>query len=211
MPDETRFVEDAASPGSVDGDGFTRRQVVLGVAAAAAQAGLVGWPALGGAQPAAGSAAGTVDSALARQFLAFSKAITGHDDLDPVTAVRIREAMTRGDAAFAQHATALADLAGSDISPEALLEAAAGAGLRDAALAVVSAWYTGTVGEGPRATVVAYEQALMYRPVADGLSAPTYCNRGPVWWTEPPPEAGVPTPRQAAEPKPPPPPVSRSQ
>jgi hypothetical protein len=60
-------------------------------------------------------------------------------------------------------------------------------------LTLVAAWYTGTVGYGAQAEMVSYVDALMYRPVSDGLRAPTYCD-GPIWWTEPPPAAGVSAP-----------------
>jgi hypothetical protein len=208
-----------ASPASTGGGGLTRREAVLAAAAVTAQAALFGWPGTGGAHPAqataagaaAAAASGTVDSEAIARFLAFSKAITGHDDIDPVTAARIREAMLQGDAAFAQQAASLAGLVQPGIAPDALLGAATGAGLREAALAVVTAWYTGTVVAGQKTTVVAYEHALMYRPVADALTVPTYCNEGPMWWTAAPPEVGVPTPREAARPSPTPPPVMRSQ
>jgi hypothetical protein len=206
-----------ASTGSL-----TRREAVLAAAAVAAQAALFGWPGTGGAQtaPAAATAAtaattGTVDGEAIARFLAFSKAITGHDDIDPTTAARIREAMLQGDAAFAQQAASLAGLVQPGIAPDALLGAATSAGLREAALAVVTAWYTGTVVAGQKTTVVAYEQALMYRPVADALTVPTYCNEGPMWWTAAPPEVGVRTPQEAAQEaahrSPTPPPVMRSQ
>ena len=203
-----------ASTGSL-----TRREAVLAAAAVAAQAALFGWPGTGGAQtaPASATAAttGTVDGEAIARFLAFSKAITGHDDIDPSTAARIREAMLQGDAAFAQQAASLAGLVQPGIAPDALLGAATSAGLREAALAVVTAWYTGTVVAGQKTTVVAYEQALMYRPVADALTVPTYCNEGPMWWTAAPPEVGVRTPQEAAQEaahrSPTPPPVMRSQ
>ena len=212
-----------ASTGSL-----TRREAVLAAAAVAAQAALFGWPGTGGAQtaPAAAAAAaaanaataattGTVDGEAIARFLAFSKAITGHDDIDATTAARIREAMLQGDAAFAQQAASLAGLVQPGIAPDALLGAATSAGLREAALAVVTAWYTGTVVAGQKTTVVAYEQALMYRPVADALTVPTYCNEGPMWWTAAPPEVGVRTPQEAAQEaahrSPTPPPVMRSQ
>ncbi|MES2533245.1 MAG: sugar dehydrogenase complex small subunit, partial [Pseudomonadota bacterium] len=120
-------------------------------------------------------------------------------------------AMRQGDAASADQVDALAGLVQPGMAPDALLAAASSAGLRGTALSVVAAWYTGTVVAGGKTAVVAYEQALMYRPVADGLTVPTYCNEGPLWWTAPPPEAGVPSPQQAAHPSPTPPPVMRSQ
>ena len=203
--DHLPMKDDASpTPAPTPTGSLTRREAVLAAAAVAAQAALFGWPGTGGAQPAPAAAAaattGTVDGEAIARFLAFSKAITGHDDIDPLTSARIREAMLQGDAAFAQQAASLAGLVQPGIAPDALLGAATGAGLREAALAVVTAWYTGTVVAGQKTTVVAYEQALMYRPVADALTVPTYCNEGPMWWTAAPPEVGVPTPQEAARP-----------
>ena len=63
--------------------------------------------------------------------------------------------------------------------------------LRELALAIVAAWYTGTVAGNPangtKSIVVAYAEALMYRTVADGQVVPTYCNYGPLWWLKAPP------------------------
>ena len=67
------------------------------------------------------------------------------------------------------------------------MAAARQAGLQDLASDIVAAWYTGTVGRGPTAVVVAYEEALMYQPVRDALTVPTYCSYGPLWWTAAPP------------------------
>lgn len=205
-----------AEGGSV---GLTRREAVLAAVAVAAQATLFGWSGVSSAAqaatPSVAAAVGgpVVDTEAMRGFFAFSKAITGHDDIDPLTAARIREALAKSDSSFAHGADVLAQLVqqpGAPIAPEALLAAATDAGLRELALLIVAAWYTGTVGAGTTASVVAYEQALMYRPVADGMSVPTYCDNGPIWWTAEPPPAGVATPKEAARPFPGPPPVSRS-
>ena len=54
---------------------------------------------------------------------------------------------------------------------------------------VLHAWYTGTVGPNnqDQVMVVAYKNALMYRPTADGLPTPTYCFQGELWFSELPP------------------------
>jgi hypothetical protein len=132
-------------------------------------------------------------------FLALSRAVTGHDDLNAVTASRIQAAMASNDPDFAARASRLAALAGSNAEPTALLAAAEGAGLRDTMLAIVSAWYTGTVGTGSQAAVVSYADALMYWPVKDGLIVPTYCSNGPLWWTRPVPSAGGTPPASPAK------------
>lgn len=182
--------------------GVSRRQVVISTAAIAAFAGWKPWsaglaPAMAAAPVAAGAVAAVNDAAV-QSFLAFSKAITGHDDVQPATAARIHQAMLTSDQAFAQQLGTLSGLLANQSSPQTLLAAATDAGLRDVALAVVAAWYTGTAGQGEHTSVVSYEQALMYRPVADGLSVPTYCNFGPLWWTKAPPAVGVATPQEVA-------------
>jgi hypothetical protein len=108
-----------------------------------------------------------------------------------VTASRIFAAMGRTHPDFSARAHQLAELAKNGVDPKALLSAATDAGLRETAMAIVSAWYTGTVGEGSDAVVVSYVDALMYRPVRDGMTVPTYCSNGPLWWTRAIPAAGV--------------------
>ena len=135
-----------------------------------------------------GSAFAQQPSLDGKTFLALSKALTGHPDLDPTTASRLVDAFGRTDAGFAARATALAQRVRPGQTPAQLLADADGAGLHDTALAIVAAWYTGTVGHGQKAVMVAYADALMYDTVHDGMSAPTYCSNGPLWWTaEPPP------------------------
>jgi hypothetical protein len=153
----------------------TRRSFLLGTAAIIGIAGAV--PALAETQ--------------GYDFLALSRAVTGHGDLNVQTASRIHAAMTASDPGFSARAGQLAMLAGSHADPTALLAAAEGAGLRDTMLAIVSAWYTGTVGTGSQTVVVSYADALMYWPVRDGLTVPTYCSNGPLWWTRPVPPADV--------------------
>jgi fructose 5-dehydrogenase small subunit len=168
--------------------GSTRRSLLLGTAASIASVGLsaLPWPAQ--AQQAIAADSAPLDD---EGFLKLSRLVTGHADLSSVTATRIFTAMRRADPNFAAHARALARLAHADFDAEALLGAAESTDLHGAALAIVSAWYTGTVGKGPNAVLVSYVDALMHRPVSDGLTVPTYCSNGPLWWTIPPPSAGV--------------------
>jgi len=165
--------------------GSTRRSVLLGTAAAITSVNLFALPAQA---PAVAADDAPLDDA---GFLKLSQAITGHADLSAVTATRMFAAMRKADPNLAARMSALARLARADLDAQALLDAASAAGLRDTALAVVAAWYTGTVGKGANAVVVSYVDALMYRPASDGLTVPTYCSRGPLWWTAPPPAAAV--------------------
>lgn len=117
------------------------------------------------------------------RFIALSAKLSAYDDLDPVIAARIHAALLAEDAANGEKLAALATL--SDTAPDAraLKQAAEGAGLGDLLTAVLLAWYTGTV-TGAQTTMIAYHDALMYRPTADGLVIPTYCNKGPLWWRD---------------------------
>jgi hypothetical protein len=133
-------------------------------------------------------------------FLALSRAVTGHQDLNAMTALRIWAAMMKADSGFAIRAKHLAELATNSSDPGTLLAAAESAGMKDMMLAIVSAWYTGTVSAGSQAAVVvSYADALMYRPVKDGLTVPTYCSNGPLWWTRPTPAAAVAPPAATAK------------
>ena len=55
--------------------------------------------------------------------------------------------------------------------------------LRTAALAIIEAFYTGSVGHGGQARMVGYETALMFEPTADVTVIPTYIRARPEYWT----------------------------
>lgn len=71
---------------------------------------------------------------------------------------------------------------------------AVGTPLRDTATLIVSAWYTGVVGEGAETELIAYADAMMYLPTQGILVVPTY-GGGPDTWGEKP---GVSTMQQGA-------------
>jgi len=169
-------------------NGTTRRAFLLTTAAATSGLSMLGDLTDALAQQ---PASATLDDP---DFFRLSKAVTGYADLDATTASRMLIALRRADPVFIDHAAALAHLVRAGQKPEELLSAAGAVGLGDTMLALVAAWYTGTVGHGQQAEMVSYAEALMYRPVSDGLPAPTYCLNGPLWWTEPPPAAGVSAP-----------------
>jgi len=118
---------------------------------------------------------------IAEPFLSLSRKLTGYDDLNPLTASRIHDALAADDAAALEKLLSLAD---GQSDAKAIQALARQAGLGEMLTAVVSAWYTGTVAGKTQTTVVAYREALMYRPVEDGLTVPTYCNKGPLWWQD---------------------------
>lgn len=118
-------------------------------------------------------------------FLLLSQALTGKRDLDPATAARIETAFATLQPELHAQFPALNALVGQGSDAQAMLAAAGDA--KPAALAIITAWYTGTVGKGIHAVTVSYRDALMQRPVDDGLSPATYAHGGPAWWTAAPP------------------------
>jgi hypothetical protein len=125
-------------------------------------------------------------AASAQAFLDLSSVATGRTELSLLTAQRIFEAFS-GDGMDSEIAK-LASLASPGLSPQALKAAAMRAGLDGALMRILAAWYKGTVDTHKGPVVVAYRDALMYTPVADGLTVPTYCNKGPLWWRDLPPD-----------------------
>lgn len=156
----------------------SRREFLLGAGSVALLA-VIGSRAFAAAQQ--GAPPVTADP----QFLKLSQALTGKQDLDPATAARIDAAFARLSPDLHAHFSALSALVADHHEPSALLAAAGEHAV--AALAVVAAWYEGTVGTGVNAVTVSYRDALMQRPVADGLYPQTYAMGGPAWWTAPPP------------------------
>ncbi|MBB6484749.1 sugar dehydrogenase complex small subunit [Rhizobium lusitanum] len=127
-------------------------------------------------------------SAAEAAFYIASSVLTDKRDLSPITSKRIFQILNADDSGFADKAIKLAVLAKANVTGTSLKMAAAAAGLDAIAMKIVSTWYTGTVETAHGPVVVAYKDALMYRPVADGLTVPTYCNNGPMWWIGLPPE-----------------------
>jgi fructose 5-dehydrogenase small subunit len=54
--------------------------------------------------------------------------------------------------------------------------------LKDTALAIIAAWYTGVIVDAPGSTVFAFELALMYQPTRDVMTIPSYAISGPNGW-----------------------------
>jgi len=130
------------------------------------------------------------DATPADAFLRLSTLLTGFPDVDPALATRLRAALLDMVPTTWQALARLLPIALRTPDDSTLMMTARDAGLGNAALALVTAWYTGTVGSGAHTEVVAYADALMYRTVADGLAPPTYALCGPAWWTAAPPTAG---------------------
>lgn len=172
--------------------GVSRRTILIGIAAMIAEVGLLSGSSSSQAQIKAANntpgAASPASPASATAFLTLSQALTGHADLNPETAARISTAMHNAMPEFPARIEGLTGLMQNGQQAKSLLAAASGdPALHDTALAIVAAWYTGTIGKGSKAVVVSYAEALMYQPVKDALPVPTYCSFGPMWWTAEPP------------------------
>ena len=186
-----------STPSDASPPRITRRHALIGLAALLAQAGFWSNP-LSAAMPSSAAAPKAVPGSML--FYTLSQAITGHQDLRTETAARIEQAMRTNVPGFAEHLPALGALVKTGQPAKDLLAAATATDpeLRELALAIVAAWYTGTVAgnaaQGTKSIVVAYAEALMYRTVADGQVVPTYCNYGPLWWLKAPPPVLVSAP-----------------
>lgn len=126
-------------------------------------------------------------------FTALSQQLTGRTHLDAALASRIYGALTQADSAFVSDVAALNTWlkthAGvpSDTVTAAL--ASEDARLSKTVGHIMRAWYLGLVGEMPTVQVLAYEHALMFDPVNDVLTIPSYCRDVPYYWAQKP--AGV--------------------
>jgi hypothetical protein len=162
---------------------------VLGACAAAAALAFAGagrplsWiaPAFADAPPAGGG----LDA-----FLALSQRLTGRSGFDTVLGKRVYDALAKSDSQFTQNVAALNTwLQGHGGVPSDTVTQALQAeqpALAKAVSAIMRAWYLGLVGDMPHVDVVAYEKALMFEPVKDVLTVPSYCRDVPFFWTHKP-------------------------
>nr|WP_244173298.1 sorbitol dehydrogenase family protein [Caballeronia temeraria] len=123
-------------------------------------------------------------------FLAVSMKLTGRASFDPLLAERVHAALARNDAGFDAKIAALGKwLATHGGTPTDIITAALDATRPELAKTVGSvmrAWYLGVAGEPPHVEVVAFERALMFDPVGDMLTIPSYCRGEPADWAKKP-------------------------
>jgi fructose 5-dehydrogenase small subunit len=184
----TDVTEDGTPPPSGLRPG--RRHFVTGACAAAAalafaMAGRPGAP-LGFARV----FAATPDDSGYEAFIALSQRLTGRTSFDKPLGQRVYAALARASSQFGQNVGALNTwLQGHGGVPSDTVTEALKAEQPELASAVgdiMRAWYLGLVGESPRIQVVAYEKALMFDPVNDVLTIPSYCRDVPFYWTQKP-------------------------
>src|ERR1700712_1457457 len=129
-------------------------------------------------------------------FLLLSRRLTGRASFDPALAQRVYDALSKSDSEFVANVSALnAWLAAHGGVPSDTVTHALKADtprLAGTVTAVMRAWYLGLVGDAPHTSVVAYERALMFDPVSDVLTIPSYCRDVPFYWTQKPPAIGGP-------------------
>ncbi|WP_336777505.1 sugar dehydrogenase complex small subunit [Pantoea sp. USHLN256] len=102
----------------------------------------------------------------------------------PILGQRYFAALLRHDAAFAEKLAQLRSLLQQrNFSHVDDFLAAFGADKPEwqTAKRIISAWYTGVVGDGSDLELIAYAEAMMYLPTKDILVVPTY-GGGPFYW-----------------------------
>lgn len=128
--------------------------------------------------PSLAHAASSPASGMAGQkFMALSLFATGRSKLDPEIGTKLYAALHDSDASFAGLADSLAADAASGryADVESLELAIRGTPKHAALLALVAAWYTGTVSVKGNPRVITMGDALMYQPIADGSHIPGNC------------------------------------
>jgi fructose 5-dehydrogenase small subunit len=126
-------------------------------------------------------------------FVALSQKLTGRASFNPVLAKRAYDALSKADNQFMQNVATLNTWlhthggVPSDTVIAALQTDTPA--LAKTVTAIVRAWYLGLVGEMPNVRVIAYESALMFDPVNDVLTVPSYCRDVPFYWSQKPTNA----------------------
>jgi hypothetical protein len=123
-------------------------------------------------------------------FLALSQHLTGRRSFDPVLGQRVHDALSKADSQFRQNIAALNSWLQTHggVPSDTVIQALQvdEPPLAKSVGAIMRAWYLGLVGEMPHVQVVAYERALMFDPVKDVLTIPSYCRDVPFYWTQKP-------------------------
>lgn len=122
-------------------------------------------------------------------FLKLSHFLTGKTALDGELAKAIHTALLETTPDTQSHIEQLNGFIQQNNTPAKQLQSVlddAKSPLASTPKQIMKAWYLGIVGEGTKARAVAYEQALMYPPIADVIVMPTYARGVPGYWAAPP-------------------------
>lgn len=120
---------------------------------------------------------------LSKRFMDVSSLLIDHH-LDPQVGERMAAAMLRLHPTIDQDISAIIDIAVKKNAKvvEDFFEDIPEGQLKDSALAIIAAWYTGVVENSSTAEVFAFETALMYQPTHDIMTIPSYAISGPNGW-----------------------------
>lgn len=123
-----------------------------------------------------------------QDFLRFSRFATDHDALDETLGSALFNALKKKDPSFQQRFDDLVRKFSARAYPsvEVFEENLRGDPTHTTLLAIIRAWYSGTVGEGLETRVYAFETALMYQPPKDVVVIPTFAFDGPNYWVREP-------------------------
>ncbi len=122
-------------------------------------------------------------------FLHLSRYLTGKTALNTDLAQAIYGGLLADQADLPQHIARLRAFIAQHATPANTLQStldAQSSPLAALPKTVMKGWYLGIVGSGAHARAVAYEQALMYPPIADVIVMPTYAHAQPGYWSAPP-------------------------
>lgn len=118
-----------------------------------------------------------IDTAVPESFVQVSNILTGQTSLDGAQAQRLYQALVSDDPGFSdQQQRLLALIQERHVDPmqlQTLLDTEKSA-LAPVPRKIVSAWYTGIVGEGERARCITFETNLLNVITADKLKPPSY-------------------------------------
>lgn len=163
---------------------------------------LLATPSLAGSwitSAAQGVAAETSAAANGGKFMALSQFATGRSKLDPEIGAAVLAALRESNASLSP---AFDDLAadassGKYSDVEALEAAVRGTPKHAALLALVAAWYTGSVTVNGQERFITLQEALLYQPISDGSHIPGNCAGATNSWATltPPAIAAMPTDR----------------
>jgi len=184
-------------PGHADIAFLTRRQLLAGAGAGLALSAL-GLPSVW---------AQDEDTASAEIFMARSHHLTGRKQLNPILGQRLLQALQQNYENFEPTMLAVAEFVQQHSQlPVAELPAVLQEQQPELAAVpqqIISAWYLGQIGQvSPESSdrrgqaskeptpsgvaVLSYEQALMFDPVRDVLTIPSYCRDLPGYWAQQP-------------------------
>ncbi len=117
-------------------------------------------------------------------FMNVSRRLTGRQSLNLKLASKLFDALIAGDSGLPAAIEALKSFwrKHDSVLPVDLIgELKRGAPeLADLPVTLISAWYLGQVG--PAGAVIAYEDTLMFAPVADILTPPSFCGGDVGYW-----------------------------